>query len=145
MNACGVVSHFLPFLAFRESPEVVLQPVVISRDTDEKCLIEPSINSVRISLKIKQSDVLESILVEKFSRFLSLRAEEFIVLRRVPVKGYNLSFLITNFHLEQLNKNELVAFIIHFIKVIDADVSDMKIHVHTRANLVAQQFATKME
>jgi hypothetical protein len=49
-------------------------------------LIEPSINSVRISIKIKQADEIEHILVHKFTRFLTQRAEAFFVLRRKPVK-----------------------------------------------------------
>jgi len=49
-------------------------------------LIEPSINSVRISIKIKQADEIEHILVHKFTRFLTQRAEAFFILRRKPVK-----------------------------------------------------------
>lgn len=54
-------------------------------------LIEPSINSVRISIKIKQADEIEHILVHKFTRFLEQRAESFFILRRKPIKvrGYN--------------------------------------------------------
>ncbi len=46
------------------------------------CLIEPSINSVRVSLKIKQADEIEEILCHKFTRFLMQRAEQFIIMRR---------------------------------------------------------------
>ena len=49
-------------------------------------LIEPGINSVRISIKIKQADEIEHILVHKFTRFLTQRAESFFVLRRKPIK-----------------------------------------------------------
>lgn len=41
--------------------EVLLQPVVIARDADQQCLIEGSINSVRISIKIKQMDALDTV------------------------------------------------------------------------------------
>lgn len=77
------------------------------------------------------------VLVDKFSRFLAMRAEEFIILRRVPVKGYNISFLITNTHLESLNKAELVAFIIHFMQSVDNEISKMKLNVNARARVVA--------
>lgn len=50
-------------------------------------MIEPSINSVRISIKIKQADEIEHILVHKFTRFLTQRAEAFFILRRKPVKA----------------------------------------------------------
>jgi len=49
-------------------------------------LIEASINSVRISISIKQADEIEKILCHKFMRFMMMRAENFIVLRRKPVE-----------------------------------------------------------
>jgi actin related protein 2/3 complex subunit 4 len=60
--------------------------LVISRNENEKVLIEPSVNSVRVSIKIKQADDLERILCHKFSRFLMMRAENFVILRRKPVE-----------------------------------------------------------
>lgn len=69
-----------------------------------------------------------------------MRAEEFHILRRKPVEGYDVSFLITNFHLETLKKDELVAFVIHFMKEIDAEVSLMKLNVNARARVVAVSF-----
>ncbi len=101
----------------------------------ERLKIEASINSVRISVNIKQSDEFEvrhthatprntstaqthsaaavrvskalvhppqEMLVRKFVSFLQQRAEHFFVLRRKPVKGYDISFLITNFHCETM-------------------------------------------
>jgi actin related protein 2/3 complex subunit 4 len=38
---------------------------VIARNEQEKCLIEGSVNSVRISILIKQSDELEKVLVDR--------------------------------------------------------------------------------
>lgn len=49
-------------------------------------LIEGSINSVRISVAVKQADDLEKILAKKFMRFLAQRAENFIILRRKAIK-----------------------------------------------------------
>ena len=49
---------------------------------------------------IKQADELEEILVDKFSRILMQRAEQFSILRRKPISGYTISFLITNVHTE---------------------------------------------
>lgn len=49
-------------------------------------LIEPSVNSVRVSIRIKQADEVENILVHKFTRFLEQRAENFFILRRKPIK-----------------------------------------------------------
>ena len=68
------------------SPEVCLVPVVISRNETEQVLIEGSINSLRLSIKIKQADDIERILCHKFTRFMMMRAENFVILRRKPVQ-----------------------------------------------------------
>lgn len=47
------------------SKELLLAPVVIARNESEKTLIEPSINSVRISICIKQADEIEKVLVDR--------------------------------------------------------------------------------
>ena len=57
-------------------------------------LIEPSVNSVRMSVCIKQADEIEEILTRKFTRFLMQRAEQFVILRRKAVTGYDISFLV---------------------------------------------------
>ena len=64
----------------RSSREVLLNPLVISRNENERVLIEPSINSIRLSIKIKQADEIERVLCHKFTRFMMQRAESFIVL-----------------------------------------------------------------
>jgi hypothetical protein len=69
----------------RTSPEVLLQPLVVSRNESEKVLIEPSINSIRVSISIKQADDIEKILCHKFTRFMMMRAENFVILRRKPL------------------------------------------------------------
>ncbi|KAL2901071.1 Actin-related protein 2/3 complex subunit 4 [Bienertia sinuspersici] len=51
--------------------------VLICRNEAEKCLMETSVNSLRISLKVKEDDELENILAKKFLIFLSMRAEAF--------------------------------------------------------------------
>lgn len=78
--------HNIPEIEAKTSPEVILNPLTVARNENERVLIEPSINSVRISIKIKQADEIENILVHKFTRFLTQRAEAFFVLRRKPVK-----------------------------------------------------------
>lgn len=105
--------------------------MTISRNENERVLIEPSINSIRLSIKIKQADEIERILCHKFTRFMMQRAESFVVLRRKPVKvciqyrprcypacldrnvqGYDISFLITNTHTDTMLKHKIVDFII---------------------------------
>lgn len=60
--------------------------MVISRSEKERVLIEGSINSIRISIAIKQSDEIEKILCHKFANFMMQRAENFYILRRKPVE-----------------------------------------------------------
>ncbi|KAA8548393.1 hypothetical protein F0562_000077 [Nyssa sinensis] len=109
--------------------------VLICRNEAEKCLIETSINSLRISLKVKQADELENILTKKFLRFLSMRAEAF----QVPVleknNGYlygirrdiDISFLITNYHCEEMQKHKLIDFIVQFMEDIDKEINELKL------------------
>jgi len=135
-----VERHNKPEVEARMSKELLLSPVVIARNESEKCLIEGSINSVRVSLCIKQSDEIEQVLVSRFSRFLSQRADDFVILRRAPVKGYDLSFLVTNFHTEEMNKQDLLDFIIQFIEDCNKEISELKLAVNARARVVAGTF-----
>ncbi|KAJ3401939.1 Arp complex subunit, partial [Chytridiales sp. JEL 0842] len=81
-----VERHNKPEVEARLTKEALLTPVVISRNENEKVLIEPSINSLRISIKIKQADEIETLLAHKFTRFLMMRAENFVILRRKPIQ-----------------------------------------------------------
>merc|ERR1712130_1039466 len=69
----AVERHNKPEVEARMNKELLLQPLLISRNQYEKCLIEGSINSVRISLLIKQLDEMDNMLVDKFTRFLCQR------------------------------------------------------------------------
>jgi len=60
----------------RASKELLLNPITICRTEQERCLIEPSVNSVRVSISIKQADEIEEILCHKFTRFLMQRSEQ---------------------------------------------------------------------
>ena len=145
----------------RGSKELLLNPITISRTEQEKCLIEGSVNSVRVSFAIKQADEIERILTHKFTRFLMQRSEQFIIMRRKPVevrservctsarapspmcspaKGYSISFLITHTHLEKMWKGKLVDFIITFMEDINKEISAMRIALNSRARIVAEEF-----
>jgi actin related protein 2/3 complex subunit 4 len=76
----------VPEIEAQTSPELLLNPLTIARNENEKVFIEPSVNSIRVSIRIKQADEIENILVHKFTRFLTQRAESFFILRRKPVK-----------------------------------------------------------
>ncbi|KAJ4483292.1 actin-like protein ARPC3, partial [Lentinula aciculospora] len=126
----------------RGSKEVLLNPLIISRNENERVLIEPSINSIRLSIRIKQADEIERILCHKFTRFMMQRAESFIVLRRKPVPGYDISFLITNTHSETMLKHKIVDFIIQFMEEVDREISEMKLSLNARARIVAESYLT---
>jgi actin related protein 2/3 complex subunit 4 len=68
------------------SKELLLQPLVVSRNANERVLIEGSVNALRISIAIKQSDDIEKMLCKKFVGFLAMRADSFFILRRKAVK-----------------------------------------------------------
>ena len=135
-----VERHNKPEVEVKSSKELLLTPVVISRNEKEKVLIEGSINSLRISIAVKQADEIERILCHKFMRFMMLRAENFFILRRKAVEGYDISFLVTNFHTEQMYKNKLVDFIIQFMEEIDKEISEMKLSLNARARISAEEF-----
>jgi len=135
-----VERHNKPEVEARQNKELLLNPVVVSRNKGEKVFIEGSVNSVRISIKIKQADDVEQILCKRFMRFLTQRAENFVVLRRKPIKDYDISFLITNFHTETMFKHKLVDFVIQFMEDVDKEISEMKLSVNARARITAQEF-----
>ncbi|KAK3112992.1 Arp complex subunit [Teratosphaeriaceae sp. CCFEE 6253] len=137
--------HNVPEIEAASSPEVLLNPLTVSRNAEERVLVEPSVNSVRVSIRIKQADEIEGILVHKFTRFLTQRAEAFFILRRKAVAGYDISFLITNFHTEEMLKHKLVDFIIQFMEEVDKEISEMKLFLNARARFVAESFLTPFD
>ncbi|RXG57564.1 Actin-related protein 2/3 complex subunit 4 [Armadillidium vulgare] len=138
-NSQVVERHNKPEVEVRSSKELLMTPVVVSRNEKERVLVEPSINSLRISIAIKQADEIEKILCHKFMRFMMMRAENFIILRRT-IEGYDISFLITNLHTEQMFKHKLVDFVIHFMEEIDKEISEMKLAVNARARECALEY-----
>ncbi|EFJ52812.1 actin-related protein ArpC4 [Volvox carteri f. nagariensis] len=138
--ACqNVERHDKPEVESRDNPELLLPPVTITRSEKERCLIEASINSVRVSLRLGQMDMLEEELVKMYLRFLMQRAELLEVARRVPVEGYDVSFLITDQHLRVYGKQRLLDFMVAFIEEMDVETSSMKLAVNSRGRAVATE------
>lgn len=46
-------------------------------------------------------------------------------------QGYDISFLITNFHTEAMLKHKLVDFILQFMEEVDKEISEMKLFVRS--------------
>ncbi len=139
-----VERHNKPEIEVKESPELLLNPVIISRNEKERVLIEPSINSIRVSIAIKQADEIEKLLCHKFTGFMMRRAENFVILRRKKIEGYDISFLITNFHTEEMYRHKLIDFVITFMEEIDKEISEMKLCVNSRARICAEEFLKRV-
>lgn len=137
--------HNYPEIESMKTREILLQPIHICRNDAERVLIEPSFNSIRVSIAIKQSDEIEAILVDKFTRFLTKRAENFLILRRTPIDGYDISFLLTNYHEETMMKHKLVDFIIEFMEDVDKEISEMKLFLNARARFVAEAYLNEFD
>ena len=129
-----------PEIETQTTKEVIAKPIIISRSATEKVMIETSINSVRVSIHVKQIDDVDRLLAKMFMRFLAQRADSFRVLRRKPVPGYDLSFLVTNIHTEEMVIAKLIEFIVSFLKDIDKELSDMKITLSKRARACAEEY-----
>lgn len=59
---------------------------------------------------------------------------------RSTAQGYDISFLITNFHTEDMLKHKLVDFIIQFMEEVDKEISEMKLFVCDPLHLRLQHF-----
>jgi hypothetical protein len=69
-----------------------------------------------------------------------LCSQAFRVMRRKPVEGYDLSFLLTYSHCEEMYKHKLVDFICTFMEEIDKEINELKLTVNTRGRAVASEF-----
>lgn len=122
------------------NPELICPAITITRSERECMYIEPAINSCRISIKIKQADDLERLLAGKFTRFLMQRAEQFQIVRKRPLEGYDITLLVTSKQLDELNKQKLIDFIIQFMEDVDKEISAMKLAVSSRSRSIATAF-----
>ena len=59
-------------------------------------------------------------------------------------QGYDISFLITNIHTEQMYKHKIVDFVIHFMEEIDREISEMKLSMNARARTCAEEFLKRV-
>ena len=103
-------------------------------------MIEGSINSVRISIKIKKSMEIEMLISKMLERFMSLRADRFEIFRKTPVDGYDFSFLISAQHLLVYKKEELINFVLEFVAGIDKEINELKLDVINSARFAGNFF-----
>lgn len=143
-SSVKVERHNKPQVEVHENPNLLQPPILLKRSEQEKTLIEPSINSLRVSICLKKSREVDELLTDMFMRFLMLRADSFIILRRKPIEGYDISFLVVHSHLEEMLLDPLVTFILHFLQEIDREINEMKLSVNTRARIAATNFITNL-
>lgn len=82
---CNIYKSTITIFLSENSKNSILDSIIIKKNDQENVMIEPSINSTRISLKIKQNDELEKLLCKKFSSFMMQRADHFSILRRKSI------------------------------------------------------------
>jgi actin related protein 2/3 complex subunit 4 len=135
-----VERHNKPEIETGGSAGLIAHPIMIARSELECVFIETSINSVRISVKIRQLDDVDTLLAKMFCRFLAQRADQFRILRRKPLPDYDISFLVTNIHVEQMVLASLIEFILTFLQDVDKELSDMKVGLNARARACSEDF-----
>ena len=134
-----------PEIEFAESPKLLMQPITVCRNEMESCLIEGSINSVRVSFSIKKNDI-ENLLTHMLQRFFALRADKFKIMRRVPVDPtkFDFAFLITEDHLAKYKKEELINFILEFMQGIDKEIQEMKLAIINSSRIAASYYSNSL-
>lgn len=138
-----VERHNKPEVEIQTSKELLREPVLIQNSNGpERCLIESSINSVRVSyiFKFEEADKVEKMLGKEFLGYLQKRAVDFEILRRIPIEGHSFSFLITNRHVDRLSKKKIIAFITFFMIFIESEISDLKISINARGRSIASEY-----
>jgi actin related protein 2/3 complex, subunit 4 len=108
-----------PEIEFGTCRELLLPPVTVQCSASgEKCLIEPSINATRVNFMFNWGgelpEGLDKILADSLFKFLGVKADQFPLLRRAPVDGYDVSFLITDNLLQRYGMMNIVISMVTF-------------------------------
>ena len=134
-----------PQVEVRENDELLMKPITICRNEEEKIEIEPSINSVRVNFVVKKHAYLEELLINIYSRFLMNRANQLNILKKKPKDGFDITFLITNVHLETYKKESIIDFIVDFIQELEKEINEMKLMVNTQFRFSSTHFMEKLK
>ncbi len=68
------------------------------------------------------------------------KTHRFSIIRRVPIKGYDISFLITSRHCEQYDWRALVDIICNFALDAHAEFASLKLLLNTRNRTVVSDY-----
>jgi actin related protein 2/3 complex subunit 4 len=134
-----------PQVEVKENPEVVIKPIVVCKNEEEKIEIEPSINSVLVSIVIKKHAELEDLLMNIYSRYLMNRADRMEIFRKKPKDSYDISFLVTNYHLEAYKKEDIIDYIVEFISDLEKKIIEMKLIVNSQCRIAANNFMENLK
>jgi len=134
-----------PQVEVKENLELVNKPIIISRNEEEKVEIESSINSVNVNVTIKKHVDVEKLIVNIYTKYLMHRANILNILRKEPKLGYDISLLITNFHLENYKKEDIIDFIIEFIQDFSKEITDMKMTVNSQSRFVTTYLMEQLQ
>lgn len=73
------------------------------------------------------------------------RADQLEIVRRAALPGWDVTFLVTNFHLDRYRREGLVAFVLQFVRDLHAEVSAMKLALRSRARAVVGGYWQELE
>jgi actin related protein 2/3 complex subunit 4 len=71
---------------------------------------------------------------------MTKRAEDFHVVRRVPLENFSFSFLITKKHVDCFSKRKKIDWILDFMVEVDSEISSLKIFQNARGRAIAIEY-----
>jgi actin related protein 2/3 complex subunit 4 len=80
-----------------------------------------------------------------YSNFIMNRADKMEIYRKKPKEGFDVSFLITNYHLEVYRKEDIIDFIVEFIQDIEKEINDMKLIVNSQCRVSSTFFMENLK
>ena len=133
---------FYPNVEMRYNKEYLLNPLIISRNQDESCLIEASMNSVRISFKLRIHDTMSLMINDRFCRFLQTRASLFGILRKKAMNNYDISFLVTYQHVvdEFKSIDALIDILLEYMMEIEKLTVELDWLLYGRSKFIAKEW-----
>ena len=67
-----------------------------------------------------------------------------LIFRRMPIKGYDCSLLITDRHLEKFDKKMLIEWILEFVETMDQEITEIRLNLNTQTRTAANYFVERM-
>lgn len=92
----------------------------------------------------KKPEPLDKLIISKITKFFERRAERLLIFRRMPIRGYDCSLLITDRHLEKFDKKMLIEWILEFVETMDQEVTEMRLNLNTQTRAAAGYFVERM-